>query len=140
MLEDTIPPKHIVLIFDGGSRGNPGPAYGSYRLELPGLPPIDRSIEFEEPLTNNQAEYRTLLAALETLLELLEQQGAPTHGMILEIQTDSELVAQQLRGTYKVRNPKLQQLYDRVRALLARFDHWQVHWQPREVIYQYFGH
>lgn len=140
MVEDITPPKRIVLIFDGGSRGNPGPAYGSYRLELPDLPPMDRSIEFDQPLTNNQAEYRTLLAALETLIKLLEQRETPTHGTILEIQTDSELVARQLRGVYKVRNPKLQPLYDRVRALLARFDHWEVHWQPREVIYQYFGH
>ncbi len=140
MTVDTTPPKRIVLIFDGGSRGNPGPAYGSYRLELPDVPPIEQSLEFEEPLTNNQAEYRTLITALETLVELLEQQKIPFQQILIEIQTDSELVARQLSGVYRVRNPKLRPLYERVQTLLARFDHWRVHWQPREVIYQYFGH
>ncbi|MCX7622565.1 MAG: ribonuclease HI family protein [Thermomicrobium sp.] len=128
------------VVFDGGSRGNPGPAYGSFRLDLgDGLAEVQR-IEFAEPLTNNQAEYRTLIAALEALLELLERRGIRPDAVTVELQTDSELVVRQLRGAYKVRNPNLRDLHERARRLLDHFGRWDIAWQPRAVIYRYFGH
>ena len=130
----------IVVIFDGGSQGNPGPAYGSYRLEIPDRPPVVQRIDFGEELTNNQAEYRTLLAALHVLLAELEQNGASPASFAVSIMTDSELVAHQLSGKYKVRHPNLQPLYREAMSLLDRFAEWSITWRPREVIYSYFGH
>ncbi|MDW7981917.1 MAG: ribonuclease HI family protein [Thermomicrobium sp.] len=132
--------QRCVVIFDGGSRGNPGPAYGSFRLECDSQEPITARIDFVEELTNNQAEYRTLIAALEALLRTLQEQQRAAGDIWLEIRTDSELVARQLTGAYRVRDAKLQPLFERVRTMLARFGGWEVHWQPRDVIYRYFGH
>jgi len=133
-------PERVVLYFDGGARGNPGPGYGSFRLEFSNGAVDQQRIEFGEQLTNNQAEYRTLIAALETLIERLEQQGTSPGTVAVDVHTDSELVVEQLRGSYKVRNPILRTLHERVRQLLGRFATWEVHWQPREVIYGHFGH
>ncbi len=132
--------RTIVVIFDGGSQGNPGPAYGSYRLELPDRPPIVERIDFGEELTNNQAEYRTLLAALRMLLAELEREGASPASFAVSVLTDSELVARQLSGGYKVRHPNLQPLHREAVSLLDRFAEWSITWRPREVIYSYFGH
>jgi ribonuclease HI len=60
-------PDYIV-IFDGGSRGNPGPGYGSYRLRTRDGREDVRRLEFGEAMTNNEAEYRTLIAALDDLI------------------------------------------------------------------------
>ncbi len=132
--------RTVEIFFDGGSRGNPGPAYGSFRIEYPDGTVQSERIDFAERLTNNQAEYRTLIAALEALLVRLDQLAVPPERVSLSLHTDSELVAQQLRGAYKVRNPTLRTLHDRVRNLLARFGRSEVHWHPRDVIYAYFGH
>ncbi|MCX2727661.1 ribonuclease HI family protein [Thermomicrobium sp. 4228-Ro] len=136
--EETI--ERVVLYFDGGSLGNPGPGYGSFRFEFPNGAVEQQRIEFDQELTNNQAEYRTLITALETLLERLEQQGARPETTAVHVHTDSELIVNQLRGTYKVRNPILRTLHERARQLLGRFATWDIQWQPREVIYSHFGH
>ena len=98
---------------DGGARGNPGPAgYGVY-IELPG----GAVEELHGPLgiaTNNVAEYRGLLAAL---------QWAIDHGhRSLRIKADSELLVKQMRGEYKVKHPGLQPLVARARILVAQLD------------------
>jgi len=130
----------VTVLFDGGSRGNPGPGYGSFRLEFPDGSVELRRIEFGEDLTNNQAEYRTLIAALEALLERLRDQARAPETLAVSLHTDSELLVKQLRGSYKVRDPILRTLHQRVRDLLDRFARWDVHWQPRDVIYGHFGH
>src|SRR5919202_497396 len=58
----------ITLVFDGGSIGNPGRGYGSYQLTVRGKPEPPKRLEFGEQYTNNEAEYDTLLRALEAIL------------------------------------------------------------------------
>lgn len=130
----------IVLLFDGGSRGNPGPAYGSFALRFPNGEARLERLTFDEILTNNQAEYRTLIAGLEALLGILASRGQEPRDCVLEIRTDSELVARQLQGIYKVRHPQLRPLVDRVHELLRHFRDWKIQWQPREFTYRELGH
>ena len=58
----------VVLVFDGGSKGNPGLGYGSYAIIINNEADI-RRLEFGDGVTNNEAEYDTLIAALEMFVE-----------------------------------------------------------------------
>ncbi|HLI33371.1 MAG TPA: ribonuclease HI family protein [Solirubrobacteraceae bacterium] len=108
------PQGTLIVRFDGGARGNPGPAAAAAVVE-------DRAggvlAEVAEPLgetTNNVAEYRALLLGLERARAL----GASA----VEVRGDSELVIRQLSGAYKVRSALLRPLYERARAALEAFD------------------
>ena len=120
------------LVFDGGSKGNPGPAYGSFRWQPPrGAPwPVERR-DFGEA-TNNEAEYRTLIAALEYLLGRLAERGTDPSHIHLEIRGDSRLVLSQVEGTWKTKEPRLRSLRDQARDLLRRFGGYRLIHQPRE--------
>lgn len=102
----------VTAYIDGGSRGNPGPAGYGVRLEDDSGSVL---AELSEPLgitTNNVAEYRGLLAALQWALE---------HGLTaLHVRSDSELLVKQMRGEYRVRHPGLQPLHQEARALITR--------------------
>ena len=74
--------------------------------------------------TNNVAEYEGLLAALSYALEHNHRR--------LKIITDSELMARQISGQYKVKNPNLKVLYDRARTLIAKFDAFRIEHVRRE--------
>ena len=99
----------IVAYIDGGARGNPGPAGYGVRIERPdgGL-----VAEFAEPIgvaTNNVAEYRGLLAALE---------WARAHDCHrVHLRSDSLLLVQQMLGNYRVKHPGLQPLYAQARLM-----------------------
>ena len=99
---------------DGASRGNPGPAsYGAVVIDPSGIVKHEAS----EPLgvtTNNIAEYRGLIAALEAALAL----GAER----VEARLDSELLVRQAIGRYRVKNPGLIPLHNRVLNLRGQFD------------------
>ena len=60
---DWTDPAEYLLVFDGGSKGNPGEGYGSYALFEGGRPGAAQRVDFPEVMTNNEAEYRTLLAS-----------------------------------------------------------------------------
>jgi probable phosphoglycerate mutase len=99
----------IVVYIDGGARGNPGPAAYGVRVEQQDGSLIE---EFGEPIgiaTNNVAEYRALLAALE---------WARGRGhRAIHVRSDSLLLVQQMKGVYKVKNAGLQPLHARARLL-----------------------
>jgi ribonuclease HI len=99
----------VVAYIDGGARGNPGPAGYGVRIEQAGGTLVE---EFHESIgiaTNNVAEYRALIAALE---------WAKAHGhRELHVRSDSLLLVQQMLGNYKVKNPGLQPLYATARLL-----------------------
>jgi probable phosphoglycerate mutase len=99
---------------DGASRGNPGPSsYGAVVIDASGRVVAERS----EPIgigTNNVAEYRGLIAGLEAALAL----GAKR----VEVRMDSELIVRQAIGRYRVKNPALISLHNRVLALRSQFD------------------
>ena len=99
----------IVAYIDGGARGNPGPAGYGVRIELPDGTLVEEFGESIGIATNNIAEYRALLAALE---------WARQHGhKRLHVRSDSLLLVQQMLGRFKVRHPGLQPLYAKARLL-----------------------
>jgi len=130
----------VELLFDGGSRGNPGPAYGSYRLKLPGRPDgLLRRRTFGR-MTNNEAEYATLIAGLEDLTGQLAHEGILEAGVRLEIRGDSQLVIEQLTGAWRVRNPRLRILWERARELLACYGAVSYSRIPRWRVVAVLGH
>ncbi|MCD6290819.1 MAG: ribonuclease HI family protein [Anaerolineae bacterium] len=131
--------RRLVLVFDGGSRGNPGPAYGSYAFLWPGRAPEVYRLRFGR-LTNNEAEYDTLIAALEALLARLERAGVDSQHVILEIRGDSKLVINQLNGVWKVRNERMRCRWQRIRELLQRFGRVVLSHRPREYSVAVLGH
>ena len=105
----------ITAYIDGGSRGNPGPAgYGVQIVDDEGTV-VAELYSFVGQTTNNIAEYRGLLAALEWAVERDLQ--------TLHVRSDSELLVKQLRGEYRVKNPGLQPLYQDACRLVRRIGH-----------------
>ncbi|MFQ6058402.1 MAG: ribonuclease HI family protein [Anaerolineae bacterium] len=129
------------LIFDGGSLGNPGPGYGSYVLirNRDGKQRI-RRLNFEEEMTNNEAEYRTLIAGLEDLLGTISGAGRQPADFSLEVRGDSRLILNQVAGTWKTRQPRLMPLCDRARELLGQFGAFTLTWQERRRSEEALGH
>lgn len=130
----------LVLMVDGGSRGNPGFGYGSYRIS-------DRTghgetvrLTFGDRVTNNEAEYRTLIAALEAALAHAGAHGWPPRQLTLAIVTDSQLVTHQVSGHWRVREARLRPLYERVQQLLRQFARAHIVWRPRSEIVRVLGH
>ena len=104
----------ITLQFDGGSRGNPGPAGIGVVLRAADGTPLVTLGRYIGRATNNVAEYKALITAMEKAREL----GATK----VRILGDSELVVKQMRGEYRVKNPDLRRLYDEASDLLRAFD------------------
>jgi ribonuclease HI len=118
------PARRLIAYSDGASRGNPGPAaIGALVLDDHGtvLGEISRRIGHG---TNNEAEYRAAIAAVEAAIGL----GATS----VELRMDSELVARQLSGRYRVRNPALIRHYQRLDSLRRHLDRLEVVHVPRE--------
>lgn len=102
-----------MVFSDGGARGNPGPAAIAFIIQSEtGHTVIARS-KYVGVCTNNQAEYRALLAALETAV------ARKTEKVICHL--DSELVVKQLSGEYRVKNKELKQLWEKVQDITKRF-------------------
>jgi probable phosphoglycerate mutase len=99
----------MIAYIDGGARGNPGPAGYGVRIEEPDGTFVDEFCKSIGIATNNVAEYRGLIAALE---------WARQHGHTqLHVRSDSLLLVQQMRGRFKVKHPGLQPLYAKARLL-----------------------
>ncbi|MDI3339096.1 MAG: reverse transcriptase-like protein [Sphaerobacter sp.] len=130
----------LTIVCDGGSLGNPGRGYGSYRLtDKSGASKLVR-LEFGDGVTNNQAEYRTLIAALEAALAHAAAHRQRPEDLCLRIRTDSQLLVEQLTGRWKVRHPDLKPLHARATALVARFGRRDIAWQPRNQTVRVLGH
>ena len=114
----------VVIHVDGGSRGNPGPAAGAAVICGPDGELLDEASELLGVATNNVAEYRGLLLGLRRASEL----GATE----VELINDSELVAKQLTGAYKVKHPDMRPLHGEAVAALRAFDRWSIRSVPRE--------
>ena len=103
----------MVIYFDGGARGNPGPAaIGAVVLDPSAAPPQRLAAVSERigETTNNVAEYRALIAGLEAAT------ATPARGV--KVRGDSKLVIEQVAGRWKVKQAHLRPLCDRVRELL----------------------
>jgi ribonuclease HI len=108
----------ITVRFDGGSRGNPGPAGAGIVLEADDGTPLVAFGRFLGQATSNVAEYRGLIAGLEKAKSL-----GVKH---LRVLGDSELVIKQLLGEYRVRNETLKPLYARAMSLLGEFPRTEI--------------
>jgi ribonuclease HI len=108
-------PRRFVLRFDGGARSNPGPAGGGTVItdSSTGATLYRGSAYFGDPVTNNEAEYRALLAGLRTAIAM----GIT----VLDIEGDSELVVRQVTGRCATSKRALQELRMAAVDLLARF-------------------
>ena len=131
----------IILTFDGGSRGNPGWGYGSYLIQRlsDGAERLER-LDLGDDYTSNEAEYDTLIAALQDLIRRL---GAADQGpgeFALEVRGDSALVLNQLQGTWKAKEPRMRQRRDQCRRLLGRFGAVKLTTQTREESVRILGH
>jgi ribonuclease HI len=113
----------VVVHVDGGARGNPGPAAGASVVSSPDGEILDEAMEVIGTATNNVAEYRGLLLGLRRARGL----GATE----VEIVNDSELVAKQLSGDYKVKHAAMKPLYDEAIRELREFKRWSVRSVPR---------
>jgi ribonuclease HI len=113
----------LVVHVDGGARGNPGPAAAAAVLATPDGQVVDEAAERIGDATNNVAEYRALLLGLERAVAL----GATE----VELVNDSELVAKQLNGVYKVKHPAMKPLHSEALQALAAFASWKVRSVPR---------
>jgi ribonuclease HI len=108
---------------DGGARGNPGPAAAACVISTPAGEPLLERSELLGETTNNVAEYRALLLGLRCAAEL----GANE----LEIVGDSELIAKQVNGVYKVKHEAMKPLHREALAALQGFDSWSITTVPR---------
>ena len=102
-------PAEIVAYIDGGARGNPGPAGFGVRIERPDGTLIEEFSESIGVATNNVAEYRALLAALDW--------ARKHHASSVHLRSDSQLLVQQMLGNYKVKHPSLQPLHAKAQLL-----------------------
>jgi ribonuclease HI len=114
----------VVVHVDGGARGNPGPAAAAAILTDPRTGAVlDEATSYLGQTTNNVAEYRALLLGLERSSAL----GATN----VEVINDSELVAKQVNGEYKVKHPDMKALHAQARSALEAFDSWAIRSVPR---------
>jgi ribonuclease HI len=104
----------LTLEFDGGSRGNPGPAGIGVVVRAQDGTPLVTLGRFIGRATNNVAEYRALITALEEAKKL----GAKK----IVIRGDSELIIKQMNGEYRVKHPDMKDLYDEAQFLIHQFD------------------
>jgi ribonuclease HI len=117
-------PGRVVAHVDGGARGNPGPAGVGVVVTDEAGAELDRANDYIGEATNNVAEYRAVLLAIERARQL----GARA----LELVNDSELVARQLSGEYRVKNEDLRRLHGQALKALGEFDRWSVRTVRRE--------
>lgn len=127
----------FAIVFDGGAIGNPGKGYGSYEITREGQPVRRRREEYGDRVTNNQAEYLTLIHALEWLAGALG--GSASSARIL-VNGDSQLVLNQLLGRWKVKNVGLRELHARASLLVSRFGKVDLVWHPRAKSVERLGH
>jgi ribonuclease HI len=114
----------VVVHVDGGARGNPGPAAAaSVVTDAASGEVLDEATLVLGQTTNNVAEYRGLLLGLERARAL----GATRVSVV----NDSELIAKQVNGEYKVKHPDMKALHAEALAALGAFEEWSIRSVPR---------
>ena len=113
----------VIVHVDGGARGNPGPAAAAAVISDADGQVLDEAAEVLGVATNNVAEYRGLLLGLQRAQEL----GATD----IEVVNDSELVAKQINGEYKVKHADMKPLHAEAMQALRGFQRWRVRTVPR---------
>lgn len=117
-------PQRGVLYVDGSCSGNPGEGGAGAVIRDGEGKVVSRIKKYLGSVTNNRAEYQALLAGLEEARRLGMKE--------IEVYLDSELVANQINGVYRVRDAALRILEREVRKRLEHFAHWVIKYIPRE--------
>jgi ribonuclease HI len=113
----------VVVNVDGGARGNPGPAAAACVVSSPdGEVLLERS-QLLGMASNNVAEYRALLLGLDAAAKLGAQD--------VEVIGDSELIAKQVQGLYKVKHEAMKPLHEQAMEALRGFQRWSIRTVPR---------
>ena len=113
----------VIVHVDGGARGNPGPAAAACVITSPTGEVLGEHAQLLGSVTNNVAEYRALLLGLERAREL----GASE----IEVVGDSELIAKQVLGIYKVKHEAMKPLHREALAALKGFERSSIRTVPR---------
>jgi ribonuclease HI len=113
----------VIVHVDGGARGNPGPAAAACVISAPDGELLGEHALLLGKATNNVAEYRALLLGLEHARKL----GARE----VEVIGDSELIAKQVQGVYKVKHEAMRSLHGQALAALGAFAKWSIRTVPR---------
>ena len=114
----------VTLYVDGSCKGNPGEGGAGVVIKDEQKRTISHIKRYLGLVTNNTAEYRALLVGLQEAQQLGSKE--------VEIYLDSELVVNQIKGVYRVRDSKLKILEGEVRRLLGHFARWMISHIPRE--------
>ncbi len=124
--------KKIIIFTDGGSRGNPGPAGVGVVVTGPDGQIIKKANKFLGVATNNEAEYQAVILGLETLKKLVAKNERDN--LTVEVRLDSQLVANQLSGTFQIKEERLFPLVIKIWNLrVADFPHLSFCYIPREL-------
>jgi ribonuclease HI len=124
ILKGPLEADNLIINTDGAARGNPGPAAIGVTIRDSNkrlLTSISRSIGVA---TNNQAEYRAIIAGLEKAINL----GARR----VLVKSDSELVVKQLQGLYKIKNTALRPLYQDIVRLAGSLESFSIVYVRRD--------
>jgi ribonuclease HI len=113
----------VIVHVDGGARGNPGPAAAACVISSPDGVVLGEHSQLIGRATNNVAEYRALLLGLARARHL----GASE----VEVVGDSELIAKQVSGIYKVKHEAMRPLYLEAMEALRGFERWSIRTVPR---------
>jgi ribonuclease HI len=126
--EPAAPSANIVGAYtaniDGAARGNPGPASYGVVIRRPDGTPVESLGKYIGRHTNNVAEYYALIAALDY--------AAASGIQRLRVQSDSQLIVNQMKGLYKVKHPDLRPLHERAKKQAAGLAAFTIQYIPRE--------
>ena len=123
--EQELSRMRVSLYCDGASRGNPGPSGAGVVIFDNNGEQIFELSRFLDNATNNEAEYKALIRGLSAAADVGIKR--------VQIFLDSELVVNQLLGTYKVRNPRLLKLFGEAMSRLRLFDEYAIFHVGREL-------
>jgi len=119
--------KELFIYIDGASKGNPGPSGAGiviYDHLSETAVPVKRIGEYLGETTNNAAEYLAFIFALQEAVDL--------EGTHIFVYTDSELLARQFNGIYKIKNERLKVIYEQLQDLVKNFEQVKIEYIPRE--------
>ena len=114
----------LIINIDGASRGNPGKAGIGVAIFDKELNLIKEACEYIGTATNNIAEYKSLILGIREAIKSGAQETL--------FKTDSELLAKQIMGKYKVKNPQLSILFNETQTLLKKLPKWEIKHVPRK--------
>jgi ribonuclease HI len=113
----------LVVNIDGASRGNPGKAGIGVAIFDKDSKLVKECSEYIGIATNNVAEYKALILGIKEVIRCSAQE--------ILFKTDSELLAKQIKGEYKVKNTQLMYLFTEVQGLLKKVPKWKIKYIPR---------